>query len=147
MNEKWDHRFMRIAQEAASWSKDPSTKGGAHIVRANRTPVSYGYNGFPRGVEDTAERYANRELKYKLVVHAEENAILNAHGLNLEGSILYATHFPCARCAASIIQVGIKQVVTLTPSEDFRSRWQADIDLTMTMFKEAGVDVRIITGV
>ncbi len=146
MNEKWDRRFMNIAKEVASWSKDPSTKVGAHIVRTDRTPVSYGYNGFPRGVKDTEDRYINRDVKYKLVVHAEENAILNAHGLDLRGCILYATALPCARCAASIIQVGIAEVVAPEPSLDYVSRWADDIKLTKTMFEEAGVALRVILG-
>src|ERR1051326_2813900 len=55
--EKWDRRFLELAKHVSSWSKDPSTKVGAVIVDANRRVVATGYNGFPRGVEDTPERY------------------------------------------------------------------------------------------
>ena len=146
MNEKWDRRFIELARFYATWSKDPSTKVGAHIVRPDRTPVSYGYNGFPRGVDDSDERYANRELKYKMVVHAEENAILNALDRDaLRGAILYVTPFmPCARCAASIIQAGIAEVVSIPTSPELAARWSEDIEITTTMFREARVTLRII---
>lgn len=142
MNAKWDQRFMAVAQLVATWSKDPSTKVGAHIVQTDRTPVSYGYNGFPRNVHDTDDRYANRELKYKLVVHAERNAILNAHGQDLRGTIIYVTAFPCTVCAQEIIQAGISMVIAPEPTGEFLTRWMEDIHLAKQMFKEAEVHYR-----
>ena len=51
--EKWDRRFLRLAREVASWSKDPSTKVGAVLVDPlDNTIVSLGYNGFPRRVKN-----------------------------------------------------------------------------------------------
>ena len=47
---KWDVRFMRMAHEVASWSKDPSTKVGCVLVK-DRKIISMGYNGFPRLIE------------------------------------------------------------------------------------------------
>lgn len=66
---KWDRRFLRLAQEVASWSKDPSTKTGAVIVRPDKTIAAIGYNGFPRGCDDAPELYAHRETKLSRVVH------------------------------------------------------------------------------
>jgi deoxycytidylate deaminase len=40
---------MKVAE---GWSKDPSTKVGAVIVRPDLTVASIGYNGFPRGMSD-----------------------------------------------------------------------------------------------
>ena len=48
---KWDERFVRIAFEVATWSKDPGTKVGAVLV-ADRRIIASGYNGFPQGIED-----------------------------------------------------------------------------------------------
>src|SRR3989344_2191240 len=76
--EKWDRRFLALAEHVAQWSKDPSTKTGAVIVDPNNRVVSLGYNGFPRGVNDLPERLSNRELKYKIIVHCERNALLFA---------------------------------------------------------------------
>ncbi len=135
---KWLHRWMRIAQEVASWSKDPSTKVGSVIYDSQNTPHSMGYNGFARGVEDTDERLLDKEQKYKLVVHAEANAILNATrtGARLSGCTLVVTHPPCPSCASMIIQAGITRVVTKIPEKDF-SHWSPE--LSAKIFEEAGV--------
>ena len=140
----WDRFFIGQAVYMASASKDPSTKAGAVIYDSKRRPLGNGYNGFPRGVADTVDRLNDRETKYLMVQHAESNAIDNSTG-SLEGATIYATHFPCAQCAGRIIQNGITCVVTTNPSDDFVSRWEKSIDVSLAMFKEAGVQVRILT--
>ncbi len=79
MNEKWDKRFLELAKHVSLWSKDPSTKTGSVIVDQKRRVVSGGYNGLPIGVEDLDERLNNREIKYKMIVHCERNALLFAN--------------------------------------------------------------------
>ena len=66
--ERWDMRFLELADTIRKWSKDPSRKIGAIAVR-DRKILATGYNGFPKGIEDTHERYKNREIKYRYVVH------------------------------------------------------------------------------
>ena len=78
MQEKWDKRFLRVAQEISTWSKDPSKQIGAVAVNSDRRILATGYNGFPKGIEDSPERYIDRTIKYDLVVHAEMNCIYNA---------------------------------------------------------------------
>jgi dCMP deaminase len=56
MNSKWDKRYLDLAEQIAGWSKDPSTQVGAVAVNDQGTPVAQGYNGFPRGIEDTELR-------------------------------------------------------------------------------------------
>ena len=51
---KWDKRFLRIAQEVSSWSKDPSKQIGAVATLDNRI-VATGYNGFPSSIDDNAD--------------------------------------------------------------------------------------------
>ena len=75
--DKWDGRFLDIAREISTWSKDPSRKIGAIAVR-DRKILATGYNGFPKGIEDTPTRLNIREVKYQYVVHAEMNCIYNA---------------------------------------------------------------------
>jgi dCMP deaminase len=106
---KWHKRFMDLAEHVAQWSKDPSTKVGAVLVNYNRIVIGVGYNGFPRGVEDTEERYADRPTKYALVVHAEMNAIANATE-SVKGSTLYVTLAPCNECMKMIAQHGITTI-------------------------------------
>lgn len=139
---KWDHRFLRMAEEYASWSKDPSTKIGCVVIDPQKRRVlSGGYNGFPRGIIDTKERLENREIKYKYVVHAEMNAIYNAtlNGVSLEGATLYCVGLPtCSACALGIIQVGIKRVVVGSPaviSDTWKEHWM----ITKSMFDEVGI--------
>src|SRR5947209_6370685 len=76
--EKWHRRFLGLAEYVSQWSKDVSTKVGAVILDSDKRVVSLGYNGFARGVMDTAERLNCRDLKYKMIVHAERNAIIFA---------------------------------------------------------------------
>ena len=52
---KWDVRFLKLAHEVASWSKDPSTKVGCVLVKGKKV-ISVGYNGLPMGIEDSIER-------------------------------------------------------------------------------------------
>ena len=49
---------FNLAKHIGSWSKDPSTKVGAVIVDDKNRIVSVGYNGFPRGVEDSEKDFA-----------------------------------------------------------------------------------------
>ena len=144
-SEKWHSRFMDVALLVSSWSKDPSTKVGCVIVSPEKAILSMGYNGFPRGVNDNIPARQNvREIKYEFVVHAEENAILNAgrRGTRLDGGILYVTMPPCTRCAGSIIQSGIKEVVYLSPNEQKRiPGWRDNLKYSFEMFNEAGVKV------
>ncbi len=136
---KWIGRYFKIAEQVSLWSKDPSTKVGAIIVGDKGQIISQGYNGFPRGVNDSEERYNNRELKYKLVVHAEMNAILNAlyNGSSVAGATLYVHALPvCQECAKAIIQAGITTVYIDT---NISERWKESWQITKTMFSEAKV--------
>jgi dCMP deaminase len=97
----------------------------------------------PRGVEDSQDRLTNRDLKYKLIVHAERNALLFARG-SIKGCAIYTyPMLPCAVCASMVIQSGIKKVVA--PVSD-NPRWQEDIALSIQLFGEAGVQVELIEG-
>lgn len=136
--DKWDKRFVELARFISFWSKDPSTQTGAVIVDPERRVVSVGYNGFARGVEDLQERYDNRDIKYKIIVHCERNALLFANRCVKDCTLYTWPFMSCATCAAMVIQSGIKRVVA--PSSD-NPRWQADFDLSRQMFKEANVEV------
>lgn len=121
---KWDIRFLQMATFVASWSKDPSTQVGCVLTNDKHQIISLGYNGFPRGAEDN-ERLNVREQKYKMVIHAEENAILNATGV-VEGSTAYLTHPPCLHCTGMLRQVGVKRVVFEEPDARFATRWNLE---------------------
>lgn len=137
MTARWDQFFLRLARECANMSKDPSTQVGAVLAR-NREVVSMGFNGFPPGVEDD-DRLHSREAKYPLVVHAEMNALLRAR--DARGCALYIWRLlPCSQCAKHVVAAGVCEVVV--PSLDVPSRWRQDVDLSIALFREAGVPVR-----
>ena len=138
---KWTRRYLDMAKEVATWSKDPSKQIGAIAVGDKGQILSQGYNGFPRGVKDTNNRYEVREEKYKYVVHGEMNAIYNAcnSGVSLSGATLYVHGLPvCSECAKGIIQVGIKKVIMEYP-KDIPDFWRNSMQLTKQMFQEASV--------
>ena len=113
----WDEYFMGISLLSGMRSKDPSTQVGACIVDSDNRIVSIGYNGFLNGCSDEDFPWEREgdflNTKYPYVVHAEQNAILNARGKNLEGCSIYVNLFPCHDCARNIIQSGIKKVYYL----------------------------------
>lgn len=144
---KWDHRFLALAHQIASWSKDESTKVGALIVDSNNRIVATGYNGVPCRVEDKPERY-QRPDKLHYVGHAEVNAIYDAasRGVSTRDCTLYSTLYPCSSCAIGIIQAGITTVVT-RPIPKSMIRWGESFDASGLMFGDAGVAVFIVNSV
>ena len=138
---KWDKRYLGLAEEIATWSKDPSTQIGAVAIGNKGQVLSQGYNGFPRGVDDTFKRLNNREEKYKYVVHAEMNCIYNAtyNGVSLQGSTVYIHGLPsCSECAKGLIQAGVKRVVY--QADEIPIKWEESNKLTIDLFTEADID-------
>lgn len=110
----WDECFMRIAHDIAERSKDPSTQAGAVVVDQNNVVVGIGYNGFPRGISNSALPWDKEgeldKTKYAYVCHAEENAIYNANN-STKGCKIYCTLFPCNECTKTLIQTGVKEII------------------------------------
>jgi dCMP deaminase len=131
---KWDRRFLRLASEIATWSKDPGTRVGAIIVRPNRTIASLGYNGFPRGSNDV---YTTRDQKLLRTVHAELNAIISARE-PLDGCTIYVAPLcPCSTCAGAIVQAGIKRVVF--QMETIRPEWEDSFAAAYEILRDGGI--------
>ena len=145
MTSKWDLRFIGLAEHISTWSKDPSTTVGCVVVGEDREIRSTGFNGFPRGINDDDERLMDREKKYPLICHAEENAIMHAAriGVSLKDSTAYVTWPPCSRCARSLIQAGIREIV-YPETGKIPERWIEDFTISDSMLNEAGVAVRSI---
>ena len=141
MFDKWDHRFMEMAQLVGTWASCIRRSIGAVIVKDKRV-LTTGYNGAPAGVKTCVERGEcprqkmgipsgqRHELCY--AVHAEQNAIIQAAklGVNIDGATLYCTHQPCVLCAKMIVNAGISRVVYGEGYPDEFSR---------QMIEEAGV--------
>ncbi len=104
-----DEYFINIAEQVAKKSKDPSTQTGCVLVDSKNRPISFGYNGFIGGCDET-KMSTERPMKYHLVIHAEMNAILFAKR-DLENCMLYSLYAPCENCLKHCIQAGIKKII------------------------------------
>lgn len=143
---KWDSRFLRIAHEVQSWSKDPGTKVGCVLVK-NKRIIATGYNGFPANLSDALPLYENRDYKLAITIHAEQNALFNAakNGTNTEGCFAYVTFPPCSQCAAALIQAGVK--IVYSPDPKFApERWQKTFYIANKILTEAGVVTIFYSG-
>jgi dCMP deaminase len=139
--EKWDQRYFDLASCVAAWSKDPKAQVGAVLLDERGWPIALGYNGFPAGVEDDAEKLRNADLKNDMVVHAEQNALLCA-GSRSRGGTMYVYGKPiCPRCAVLIIQAGVRRVVGIQPdpARNPESTTHKTGVISMDMFGEDGV--------
>lgn len=144
MVDKWDRRFLEVADLVASWSKDKNTKVGCIIVDpSNRAIVSVGYNGLPRGVDDGVDIRFARPAKYLWTEHAERNAVYNAaaRGTSTRGCTMYMPWFPCADCARAIVQSGIARLVCGTPDLESRPDWAESWRVALAVMQEAGVEL------
>lgn len=142
---KWDARFMEMAENVGKWSscKREGRQIGAVIVRDKRI-LTTGYNGAPAGLLSCQEKGeclrtkrgiasgTHHELCY--AIHAEQNALIQAAklGISVEGATLYCTHQPCAICTKLIINAGIARVVYRYPYPD---------EFGQMLFGESGVQV------
>lgn len=135
---KWPLRFLQMAGNMASWSKETTKVGAIARDSESRAILETGYNGIPRGVNDLPERMSVKPEKYLWVSHAEENLVAHAARKVLEGSVVTVTHLCCCRCARLLINAGVSRVEygagkTSMPQEEF--------DIAVTMFSEAGVEI------
>lgn len=139
----WHKKYLNLAKHVASWSKDPSTQVGSIAIGNVGQILATGYNGLPRGIEDSDERLQNREHKYHLMVHAEMNCIYNAthNGVSLNDATLYVYGLPvCSECAKGVIQVGIRNVV-IPKYINVPQKWHDSFEKTKALFDEAGINV------
>lgn len=117
--------FFDIAKRVALESKYDGTKVGSVLVKDNRSIVTHGCNGYPNGLDDDYINTLSRDERLKLVIHAEENSLLNMleFGIDrVERLTAFVTHHPCIKCAARLKRAGIHQVKYIKNSE-FEAKW------------------------
>lgn len=138
MRQDKSHNFMQVARfYAQTFSKDPSTKVGAVLVDpVDFTQLTQGYNGMPRGVDETKPERQERPLKYAFYEHAERNAIYNLARPQLKASIAVTTSVPSLSCARALISVGAREVYFPVPDEV-----SEELNVALALFKETGVQV------
>ncbi|MCP4258437.1 MAG: hypothetical protein GY774_13200 [Planctomycetes bacterium] len=139
IDDKWDCRFLEMAKLVASWSKDPSTRVGAVLVRPDKTIASTGFNGYAQKMHDLG--LDNREEKYSRIIHAEMNA-LHFCKEDMTGYTLYVWPMMCCdRCSVHVIQAGITRVVSTDYNND--GRWSESILKALQYFRSCGVEAQL----
>jgi len=143
----WDEYFMKIARAVAERATCDRGKSGCVIARDKRL-LTTGYVGAPAGLPHCDE--VGHQMKTMIhedgvqtqhcvrTSHAEENAIIQAarHGISVDGATIYCKMTPCYHCAKSIINSGIKRVVT-------EKDYHASKD-TKEIFRKAGIELTIL---
>ena len=116
-----DRTYLKMAKQWAQLSRAERMKVGCLVVK-DRMIISDGFNGTPRGFDNTCEQLntvkeqmtgGNKMITKPEVLHAESNAItkLAMSTISSKDSTMYVTLSPCLECAKLIIQCGIKRVV------------------------------------
>lgn len=139
---KWDIRFIRLAKEISTWSKDPSTKVASIAVR-NKKIIATGYNGFPKGIPDSNKSLRDRATKLSFMVHAEKNMIYNAveHGVSLKDSTVYVWGLPCcSECWKGLAQTGVERVV-MPSIEEHGANWKDGCKFAKKRMKYIGINI------
>lgn len=143
MRTDWTSYFLTLARTISTRSTCLRAQHGCVIVR-DKTILSTGYNGAPRGLEHCDEvgecyRQKNNILpgtQYERCksVHAEQNAIAQAarEGMRLLDAELYVTDLPCGICAKIIVNAGIKKII-FPSTQRYLDRASVEV------FNEAGV--------
>ena len=144
-NTKWDERFLKMAEEVATWSScfQENRQVGA-VIAKNKRILTTGYNGASAGIMSCKERGECLRRKLNIpsgtrhevcyATHAEQNAIIQAAkmGISIDGATLYCKHQPCVICSKMIINSGIVRIV-------YRNGYPDDFSLQLR--REAGVEI------
>lgn len=143
--DKWDSRFVEMAEMVGSWSScyQQNRQVGAVIVK-NKRIIATGYNGAPSGVVSCKDKGECLRKKLNIpsgtcqetcfAVHAEQNAIAQAArlGTSVADATIYVTHQPCTICTKMIINSGIKKVIYKYGYPD---------NFSLDLLKEANVEL------
>ena len=135
-----DRMYLQDAFAVARHSTDPNTQVGAVLVLPVGGVVLAGWNAVPERVRDY--KYT-LETKNYCTEHAERAVIFKAlhNGLPTQGLTLYCTWGACAECSRTIIEFGIKRVVTLRRLvEASTARWEDTIHNGLLMMKCSGIN-------
>ena len=154
----WDDLWMNTARNVGKRSLCSRAQYGAVIVSGDNRVLSVGYNGAPAAQEnvDSCINWCHRAMNAEAfgedgvdpnymdchAVHAEINAILRADNLWREKSpSLYVNGVTCLRCALTIANSGIKQVVLFIDEYELKR----NPDATKELLERYGVNVRTMT--
>ena len=105
----WIDYFLGLAKVVSQRSHDIQTQHGCVITDSHNRILGVGYNGFPRGLDDSALPNT-RPDKYPWMIHAERNALSNCI-VRPDNGIAYVTGQSCNDCIMALWQEGVTTVV------------------------------------
>lgn len=105
----WTDYFLGLAKVVSQRSHDLQTQHGCVITDSHNRILGVGYNGFPRGLNDS-ELPKTRPEKYPWMIHAERNALSNCI-VRPDNGIAYVTGQSCNDCIMALWQEGVSTVV------------------------------------
>ncbi len=111
-SQKWELRFLEMADMVAAGPKDPSSKVGAVLVRPDRTLASVGFKRLPARAQRRPGAVRRPGLQDRDGPPPRRTRSASRRNQSLEGHTLYVSGLPpCCSCASEIIQAGIARVV------------------------------------
>jgi dCMP deaminase len=121
---------MDMAKLVSLWSKDPDKQVGA-VVTDHQYVRGVGFNGFPKGIQDTHQALHDKTVKLSLIIHAEVNAVLAAQGTG--ESIYVYPCLPCPQCMGFLLQTNIRRVITLENRRYDSTKWNKDLSINVAL--------------
>ena len=113
---EWNDYFILNSYLISKRSSCERLHVGCVIVKDRRI-LSTGYNGHIKGSDHVSKIVNGHE---QMTIHAEINAISDAaaRGVEINGSTVYVTHYPCVNCTKALIAAGVKEICY---AEDYKN--------------------------
>jgi dCMP deaminase len=154
MRPDWTNYFLGLAKVISQRSHDIHTKHGCVITDSNNRILGVGYNGFPRGLDDS-NLPTSRPEKYPWMVHSERNALSNCV-VRPDNGTAYVTGQCCNDCIIALWQEGIKKVYMIDDhgthlfDQDAKKRFDTFIEMSRMEIHKVDADLswlKDLTGV
>lgn len=145
MRPSWIDYFLGLAKVISQRSHDIHTKHGCVITDQHNRILGVGYNGFPRGLDDT-KLPTSRPEKYPWMVHSERNALSNCV-VRPDNGIAYVTGQCCNDCIIALWQEGIKKVYMIDDhgthlfDDDAKKRFDTFVSMSKIEIFKVDVDL------
>ena len=150
MRPSWNNYFLGLAKVVSQRSHDIHTQHGCIITDRHNRILGVGYNGFPRGLDDT-QLPTTRPEKYPWMIHAERNALSNCV-VRPDNGIAYVTGQSCNDCIMALWQEGISKVVmsdqhgTHLFDEEARKRFDLFVQMSRIEIEKIQPDLSWLNG-
>jgi dCMP deaminase len=134
---KEDKKGLLYAKQISLVSDDPFTQVGCSVLI--RKPYSWyaEANKLPEKLKHKTDWLQNRELKNKIILHAEK-VLLNKELIDFTDCTIYTYPFiPCSQCMATLIERGFVRVVSLIHKRN------ETMPETFWMAREAGIELKL----